>query len=84
MERTKFPIHRVRTKFKKSKIKYIQKSCPPKSKIWIDRKGKVHQGLLIRQIKKSKNKGFSKLIYISPESNDKTIIILKPNTQKKV
>lgn len=83
MIRTKLP-KRIRTKFKKPKIQFIRKNCPPRSKTWTDNKGKVHKGLLIRQIRKSKAKGFSKLIYISPESNDKTIIILKSNTQKRV
>ena len=77
MIRTKFALKRVRTKFKKIKVKYLQRTCPPKGKRWTDKKGKVHKGLLIRCIDKAKKKGYQKLIFNSPGSNDKTIFTFK-------
>jgi len=78
MKRTKYPLTvRTRTKFKKEKIKIIHKNCPPKSTIWFDEKGKLHKGLLTRSIQKAKKKKLDKLIYISPETKDKTIFIFK-------
>jgi len=61
MQRTKSPsIIRTRTKFKKEKIKFIYRNCPPKSEIYLDEKGKIHKGLLIRNIKKAKKKRIQK------------------------
>lgn len=67
----------IRTKFPKLRIKFIRKKCPCGGKIWKDKQGKIHKGLLIRQLRKAKSKGFKKLVYLSPETNDKTIFIFK-------
>jgi hypothetical protein len=77
MIRTKFVLKRVRTKFKKVKVKSFQRNCPPKGKRWTDKNGKIHKGLLIRYLDKARKKGYQKLIFNTPDSNDKTIFTFK-------
>jgi len=55
----------------------LKRSCPPKSKTYVDGKGTLHIGLLNRYLRKAKKRGVMGLEFYDSENDIRTIFIFK-------